>query len=69
MLERAHGWTAAVGDVIRPDLGPEMVREVSRILRDSIAYSLNQRDEALDYALQYSRGLDRSKPTASSACM
>jgi 1,4-dihydroxy-6-naphthoate synthase len=49
------------GNVIRRDLGPEMVRKVSRILHDSIAYSLDHRDEALDYALQYGRGLDRSK--------
>ncbi len=49
------------GNVIRRDLGPEMVSKVSRILHDSIAYSLEHRDEALDYALQYGRGLDRSK--------
>lgn len=49
------------GNVIRRDLGLEMVRKVSRILHDSIAYSLEHRDEALDYALQYGRGLDRSK--------
>lgn len=49
------------GNVIRRDLGPEMVSKVSRILHDSIAYSLGHRDEALDYALQYGRGLDRSK--------
>lgn len=49
------------GNVIRRDLGSDMVRKVSRILHDSIAYSLEHRDEALDYALQYGRGLDRSK--------
>ena len=49
------------GNVIRRDLGPEMVRKVSRILHDSIAYSLEHRDEALDYALHYGRGLDRAK--------
>ena len=49
------------GNVIRRDLGPDMVKTVSRILRDSIAYSLSHRDEALDYALQYGRGLDRAK--------
>lgn len=49
------------GNVIRRDLGPEMVKRVSRILHDSIAYSLSHRDEALDYALQYGRGLDRAK--------
>ena len=49
------------GNVIRRDLGPETVKKVSRILHDSIAYSLTHRDEALDYALQYGRGLDRAK--------
>jgi 1,4-dihydroxy-6-naphthoate synthase len=49
------------GNVIRRDLGPEMVATVSRILRESIAYALQHRDEALDYALQFGRGLDRTK--------
>jgi 1,4-dihydroxy-6-naphthoate synthase len=49
------------GNVIRRDLGPELVRKVSRILHASIAYALEHRDEALDYALQYGRGLDRAK--------
>jgi 1,4-dihydroxy-6-naphthoate synthase len=49
------------GNVIRRDLGPEMVAKVSRILHASIAYALNHREEALDYALQFGRGLDRSK--------
>lgn len=49
------------GNVIRRDLGPDMVGKVSRILHDSIAYSLEHRDEALDYALQYGRGLARDK--------
>lgn len=49
------------GNVIRKDLGPEMVKKVSRILHASIAYSLSHRDEALDYAMQYGRGLKREK--------
>jgi len=49
------------GNVIRRDLGPEMVAKVSRILHASIAYALEHRQEALDYALQYGRGLDRAK--------
>jgi 1,4-dihydroxy-6-naphthoate synthase len=49
------------GNVIRRDLGPEMVAKVSRILHASIAYSLDHRAEALDYALQFGRGLDRTK--------
>ena len=49
------------GNVIRRDLGPDMVAKVSRILHASIAYALEHRDEALDYALQFGRGLDRKK--------
>ena len=49
------------GNVIRRDLGPDMIREVSRLLRESIAYALAHRQEALDYALQFGRGLDRDK--------
>lgn len=49
------------GNVIRRDLGARMVQKVSRILHDSIAYALDHRDEALDYALKFGRGLDRKK--------
>jgi len=49
------------GNVIRRDLGPELIPKVSRMLHDSIAYALDHREEALDYALQFGRGLDRSK--------
>jgi 1,4-dihydroxy-6-naphthoate synthase len=49
------------GNVIRKDLGPDTIRTVSRLLHDSIAYGLSHRQEALDHALQYGRGLDRSQ--------
>ena len=49
------------GNVIRRDLGEETVRKVSGILHASIAYALHHRQEALDYALQFGRGLDRAK--------
>ncbi len=49
------------GNVIRRDLGPDTIREVSRLLHESIAYALAHRQEALDYALQFGRGLDRAK--------
>lgn len=49
------------GNAIRRDLGAEHMRAVSRILRQSIAYALDHRDEALDYALAYGRGLNRSQ--------
>ena len=49
------------GNIIRRDLGPEMIAKVSKMLHDSIAYALSHRDEAVEYALQFGRGLDRGK--------
>ncbi|MDE3155095.1 MAG: ABC transporter substrate-binding protein [Acidobacteriota bacterium] len=49
------------GNVIRRDLGPGTIAKVSRLLHDSIAYALNHRQEAVDYAMQFGRGLDRGK--------
>jgi len=49
------------GNVIRKDLGPQNIAKISRMLRESIAYGLSHREEALDYALKYGRGLDRAK--------
>ncbi|MBI4887866.1 MAG: ABC transporter substrate-binding protein [Acidobacteria bacterium] len=49
------------GNVIRRDLGSEVIATVSRLLHESIAYALAHRQEALDYALQFGRGLDRAK--------
>ncbi|MDR1727425.1 MAG: ABC transporter substrate-binding protein [Acidobacteriota bacterium] len=46
------------GNVIRRDLGAEDIREVSRLLKASIQYSLDHRGEALQYALQFARDLD-----------
>lgn len=46
-------------NVVRRDLGQAMVARLAGILERSIHYALEHRDEALDYALQYGRGLDR----------
>jgi 1,4-dihydroxy-6-naphthoate synthase len=43
---------------IRKDLGPEVARDVNRLLRQSIQHGLDHRRQALDYALGYGRGLD-----------
>jgi len=47
------------GNIIRRDLGPAMISKVSKMLHDSIAYALSHRAEAVEYALQFGRGLDR----------
>jgi 1,4-dihydroxy-6-naphthoate synthase len=49
------------GNVIRRDLGPEMIAKISKMLHDSIAYALSHRPEAVEYALQFGRGLDRAR--------
>jgi 1,4-dihydroxy-6-naphthoate synthase len=46
---------------IRIDLGDETIRDVHALLRQSIEYGLQHRDEALAYAMSYGRGLDRAK--------
>jgi 1,4-dihydroxy-6-naphthoate synthase len=45
-------------NVVRKDLGQEVVREVSRCMRESIAAGLGRRENALEYALQFARGMD-----------
>ena len=52
------------GNIIRRDLGPALISRLSRLLHDSIAYGLNHRTEAVTHAMQYGRGLDRSKTDA-----
>jgi 1,4-dihydroxy-6-naphthoate synthase len=46
------------GNAIRRDLGRAACREIATIIRQSIAYGLAHRDEAVKYALQFGRGLD-----------
>jgi 1,4-dihydroxy-6-naphthoate synthase len=48
-------------NAVRKDLGPVTMRQVTQLLRESIQYGLQHRGEALDYALQYGRDLDREK--------
>ncbi|MGH9411542.1 MAG: menaquinone biosynthesis family protein [Vicinamibacterales bacterium] len=52
------------GNIIRRDLGAETIRKVSKLLRDSIAYALAHRKEAVEYAQQFGRGLDKERTDA-----
>lgn len=45
-------------NVVRKDLGEAAVREISRCMRESIGAGLNNREKALEYALQFARGMD-----------
>jgi 1,4-dihydroxy-6-naphthoate synthase len=46
------------GNVIRRDLGAEVISQVSRCLHASIRYSLDHREDALQYAMQFARDMD-----------
>lgn len=45
------------GNVIRRDLGKDLMREVSKHLHASIVYSLDNREDALAYAMQFARDM------------
>jgi 1,4-dihydroxy-6-naphthoate synthase len=45
-------------DVVRRDLGPDLMRAVSDGFYASIRHALDHEDEALGYALEFGRGLD-----------
>ena len=56
---KRHGLPLPMGgNVIRRDLGETLVKEVSRLLRESINYSLSHREDALQYALQFARDME-----------
>ena len=46
------------GNAVRRSLGPETGRRIARTIRDSVAYGLEHRDEALNYAMQFAREMD-----------
>jgi len=48
-------------NTVRRDLGRDALRKVSGVLRESIDAALEHRDEALDYALGFGRGMDAER--------
>jgi len=46
-------------DAVKRSLGADLMKKIARVHRRAISYSLSHRDEALDYASRYSRGLKR----------
>jgi 1,4-dihydroxy-6-naphthoate synthase len=65
MVDLGEWWLLDTGlplplgaNVARRDLGEANLSRLSGILHKSIVAGLEQREEALDYALQYGRGLD-----------
>jgi 1,4-dihydroxy-6-naphthoate synthase len=45
------------GNAIRRDLGPDLMKQVSRHLHRSIQYSMDNREDALAYAMQFARDM------------
>ncbi len=48
------------GNVVRRDLGPELMKRISDYIKRSIQFSLDHREEALQHALKYARDMDIS---------
>jgi 1,4-dihydroxy-6-naphthoate synthase len=46
------------GNVIRRDLGEDLMRQVSKHLHRSIIYSMENREDALRYAMQFARDME-----------
>jgi 1,4-dihydroxy-6-naphthoate synthase len=46
------------GNVVRKDLGDALIGQIAALLKQSIQYALDHRQEALDYALGFARDLD-----------
>jgi 1,4-dihydroxy-6-naphthoate synthase len=46
------------GNVVKKELGFELARKISNLLRESVRYAMGNRDEALRYALKFARGMD-----------
>ncbi len=45
-------------NVLRRDLSPPVAKECCRLMRESIQYALDHREEALNYALQFARDME-----------
>jgi 1,4-dihydroxy-6-naphthoate synthase len=46
------------GNAVRRDLGPELMARLTRLVRETVRYSLGHRADALAYAMEFARGMD-----------
>jgi 1,4-dihydroxy-6-naphthoate synthase len=67
VLDLGEWWLLETGlplplgvNVIRRDLGEDTLHDVSEVLREAIQCGLDHRAEALEYALQFGRGIDEA---------
>jgi 1,4-dihydroxy-6-naphthoate synthase len=67
VIDLGRWWTQTYGlplplgaNVLRRDLSPEISAECCRLMRQSIQYALDNREESLNYALQFARDMEPS---------
>ncbi len=46
------------GNAVRRDLGPELMARLTRLVRESVRYSLQHRPQALAHAMRFARGME-----------
>lgn len=46
------------GNAVRRDLGPERMTQLTRLVRETVRHSLENREAALEYAMSFARGMD-----------
>jgi 1,4-dihydroxy-6-naphthoate synthase len=46
------------GNAVRKALGPRLGRQIAKTIRNSVAYGLEHREEALNYAMQFAREMN-----------
>ncbi len=68
LVDLGQWWKASRGlplplgvNAIRRSLGAKIHLEVAALIRESILYGLEHREEALEYAASFGRGLDRER--------
>lgn len=45
------------GNAVRRDLGDDMMKQLTRLVRDTVRFSLANREAALEYAMTFARGM------------
>src|SRR5580704_3006900 len=57
--KKTYGLPLPLGaNILRRDLAPAEAKECCRLMRESIQYALDHREEALNYALQFARDME-----------
>lgn len=46
------------GNAVRRNLGPDTMKALTRLVRETVRHSLDHRPEALEYAMSFARGMD-----------